>query len=90
MKGDKVKQCKKQVKKEMPQVIDHSKILSNKANQSTGAKRVWLIILLGSLSAFGPLSLDMYLPALPKLTSDYNTSSSLVPFLFRCSLLYQA
>ncbi|OBZ13901.1 multidrug effflux MFS transporter [Bacillus sp. FJAT-26390] len=48
------------------------------ANPSTGARRLWLIILLGSLSAFGPLSLDMYLPALPKLTDDFNTSSSLV------------
>ncbi|MGO4347814.1 hypothetical protein AB4Z45_20210 [Paenibacillus sp. MCAF9] len=33
-------------------------------NQSAGIKRLWLILLLGSLSAFGPLSLDMYLPAL--------------------------
>nr|WP_243864527.1 multidrug effflux MFS transporter [Paenibacillus castaneae] len=41
-------------------------------------QRIWLIILLGSLSAFGPLSLDMYLPALPKLAVDLNTSSSLV------------
>ncbi|WP_141505011.1 multidrug effflux MFS transporter [Paenibacillus luteus] len=48
------------------------------ANQSTGAKRFWLILLLGCLSAFGPLSLDMYLPALPKLEDDFGTSSSLV------------
>ncbi len=37
---------------------------------------VWLIVLLGSLSAFGPLSLDLYLPALPKLAENLNTSSS--------------
>ncbi|MGO4185178.1 multidrug effflux MFS transporter [Paenibacillus sp. TAF43_2] len=47
-------------------------------NQSAGIKRLWLILLLGSLSAFGPLSLDMYLPALPQLTDDFVTSSSLV------------
>ncbi len=47
-------------------------------NHSTGVKRIWLILLLGSLSAFGPLSLDMYLPALPQLTNDFVTSSSLV------------
>lgn len=29
-----------------------------------------LLILLGALSAFGPLSFDMYLPGLPQLTSD--------------------
>ncbi|WP_102716299.1 multidrug effflux MFS transporter [Paenibacillus castaneae] len=55
-----------------------SRIQSIKAYQSTGLQRIWLIILLGSLSAFGPLSLDMYLPALPKLAVDLNTSSSLV------------
>lgn len=38
---------------------------------------VWLIALLGSLTAFGPLSLDLYLPALPKLATDFGTSSSL-------------
>lgn len=59
-------------------MLAQNKIRSMKANQSTGAKRLWLILLLGSLSAFGPLSLDMYLPALPQLTNDYMTSSSLV------------
>ncbi len=37
----------------------------------------WLIVLLGSLTAFGPLSIDMYLPALPKIADDLGTSSSL-------------
>ncbi|RKP50022.1 Bcr/CflA family efflux MFS transporter [Cohnella endophytica] len=36
----------------------------------------WIVILLGSLSAFGPLSLDLYLPALPKLADNLHTSSS--------------
>jgi MFS transporter, DHA1 family, multidrug resistance protein len=31
---------------------------------------------LGGLSAFGPLSIDMYLPALPRLAADYNASTS--------------
>ncbi|MFC5529103.1 multidrug effflux MFS transporter [Cohnella yongneupensis] len=45
----------------------------------TGGRKaiLWLIILLGSLTAFGPLSLDLYLPALPKLADDFGTSSSL-------------
>src|SRR3954470_23182292 len=29
-----------------------------------------LIVLLGALSTFGPLSMDMYLPGLPELTDD--------------------
>ncbi|MFI0778569.1 multidrug effflux MFS transporter [Streptomyces sp. NPDC021212] len=34
-------------------------------------RRLRLLIVLGGLSAFGPLSLDMYLPALPALARDF-------------------
>lgn len=40
-------------------------------------QKYWLIGLLGTLSAFGPLSMDMYLPALPKLQQDLHTTTSL-------------
>jgi DHA1 family bicyclomycin/chloramphenicol resistance-like MFS transporter len=36
----------------------------------------WLALLLGGLSAFGPLSLDMYLPGLPQLGRDLDASAS--------------
>ena len=35
-----------------------------------------LIVILGGLSAFGPLSMDMYLPGLPSLTRDLGASAS--------------
>ncbi|MDW5597260.1 multidrug effflux MFS transporter [Conexibacter stalactiti] len=35
-----------------------------------------LIVVLGALSAFGPLSLDMYLPGLPDLAGDLGSSAS--------------
>jgi len=35
-----------------------------------------VVVILGALSAFGPLSVDFYLPALPQLTSDFNASAS--------------
>jgi DHA1 family bicyclomycin/chloramphenicol resistance-like MFS transporter len=35
-----------------------------------------LIVILGGLSAFGPLSMDMYLPGLPALTKDLGASAS--------------
>ena len=38
--------------------------------------RVRLILLLGSLSAFGPLSNDMYLPTLPQLADDLGVGAS--------------
>ena len=36
-----------------------------------------LVVALGALTAFGPLSLDMYLPGLPDLSRDLGTSASL-------------
>ncbi|MGE3272291.1 MAG: multidrug effflux MFS transporter, partial [Chloroflexota bacterium] len=38
--------------------------------------RLKLILTLGALSAFAPLSIDMYLPALPALTHDFQTGPS--------------
>jgi DHA1 family bicyclomycin/chloramphenicol resistance-like MFS transporter len=35
-----------------------------------------LILILGALSAFGPLSMDMYLPGLPSLSRDLGASAS--------------
>jgi DHA1 family bicyclomycin/chloramphenicol resistance-like MFS transporter len=35
-----------------------------------------LVLILGALSAFGPLSMDMYLPGLPSLTRDLGASAS--------------
>ncbi|MBP6506100.1 MAG: multidrug effflux MFS transporter [Opitutaceae bacterium] len=31
----------------------------------------WLVLLLGSLAAFAPLSIDMYLPAFPQIAADF-------------------
>ncbi|MBJ7599214.1 multidrug effflux MFS transporter [Candidatus Nephthysia bennettiae] len=40
------------------------------------ASRARLVLILGSLSAFGPLSLDMYLPGLPALAQDLQTGAA--------------
>lgn len=40
------------------------------------SRRLWIAFVLGALSAFGPLSIDMYLPALPKLTEELHTNTS--------------
>jgi MFS transporter, DHA1 family, multidrug resistance protein len=34
------------------------------------------VFILGALSAFAPLSIDMYLPALPALTRGFGTGAS--------------
>lgn len=40
-------------------------------------RKSWIIFILGTLSAFGPLSLDMYASALPDLQKDLTTTASL-------------
>ncbi|MGE2732378.1 multidrug effflux MFS transporter [Mycolicibacterium vaccae] len=40
--------------------------------------RTRMIVVLGLLVALGPLTIDMYLPALPKIAEDLSVSSSLV------------
>lgn len=43
-----------------------------------GKRYVQLVIVLGSLIALGPLTIDMYLPAFPSLGDDLNASESAV------------
>jgi DHA1 family bicyclomycin/chloramphenicol resistance-like MFS transporter len=38
----------------------------------TGARRIELIVVLGALTAFGALSIDMYLPALPAIAREFH------------------
>ncbi|MFS0726023.1 Bcr/CflA family multidrug efflux MFS transporter [Paenibacillus sp. 1P07SE] len=44
-------------------------------------------LLLGMMSALGPLTIDMYLPAFPAIATDYNTTASLVQFSLTACLL---
>ncbi|WP_091672559.1 multidrug effflux MFS transporter [Micromonospora auratinigra] len=41
-------------------------------------QRARLVLVLGSLIAIGPLTIDMYLPALPAITTDLHTTSAAV------------
>jgi MFS transporter, DHA1 family, multidrug resistance protein len=49
--------------------------------------RVRLVIILGALSAFGPLSIDMYLPALPALGRDFGAGASQTQLTLSACLL---
>src|ERR1700710_1820132 len=40
--------------------------------------RTRMIVVLGLLVALGPLTIDMYLPALPRIAADLSVSSSVV------------
>lgn len=46
--------------------------------EPAGSRRVLLALMLGGLTAFAPLSLDMYLPTLPSIASDLSSTASQV------------
>lgn len=67
-------------------------MMENKAAEQVSPKqkkvgKVWLVLLFGSLTAFGPLSMDMYLPALPIVTTDMQTTASLAQLSLTACLL---
>ncbi|WP_040950638.1 multidrug effflux MFS transporter [Gorillibacterium massiliense] len=51
------------------------------------SRRIRMTVILGALSAFGPLSLDMYLPALPKMADELNVGTSLTQLTLTACLL---
>ncbi|MFD9128740.1 Bcr/CflA family multidrug efflux MFS transporter [Kitasatospora sp. NPDC059571] len=50
-------------------------------------RRLRLILVLGALSAFGPLSLDMYLPAFPSIAADLGVRAADVQLTLTACLL---
>jgi DHA1 family bicyclomycin/chloramphenicol resistance-like MFS transporter len=50
-------------------------------------RELWLLLVLGALSAFGPLSLDMYLPAFPAIAADLGTGASQVQLTLTSCLI---
>jgi len=60
---------------------------SGSSSTVSKSRRLWMGTVLGALSAFGPLSIDMYLPSLPILTKDLHTSTSLAQFSLTACLL---
>ncbi|MDT7731602.1 MAG: transporter, family, multidrug resistance protein, partial [Mycobacterium sp.] len=49
---------------------------SPRDGQPKPPSRARMIVVLGALVALGPLTIDMYLPALPKIADDLSVSSS--------------
>lgn len=48
------------------------------AEGSSCSQRLQLAVILGAIATIGPLSIDMYLPALPELARHFETSAALV------------
>ncbi len=54
---------------------------------TTGGDRLRLVLVLGALIALGPLTIDMYLPALPAITADLLTTEAAVQLTLTGTLL---
>src|SRR5207248_11306489 len=54
--------------------------LSVSSHVPRSPRHAQLVFILGALTAFGPLSIDMYLPALPSLSRDFGASTSQTQF----------
>jgi MFS transporter, DHA1 family, multidrug resistance protein len=64
-------------------VLDRSTLASDTENVTvsappTGRRLAVLTVLLGGFTAFGPLSMDLYLPAFPQLADDLGASEAAV------------
>ncbi|MDR3562087.1 MAG: Bcr/CflA family multidrug efflux MFS transporter [Negativicutes bacterium] len=64
--------------------------LTATVNEKSRVYVVGIILILGSLSAFGPLSIDMYLPALPNLSEDLQASTSMTQLSLTACLMGMA
>ncbi|CAH0120523.1 Bicyclomycin resistance protein [Paenibacillus sp. CECT 9249] len=53
----------------------------------TWGQRLSMAVMLGSMTAIGPFSIDMYLPSLPILANDLHTSTSLAQLSLTACLL---
>ncbi|WP_027825921.1 multidrug effflux MFS transporter [Levilactobacillus parabrevis] len=53
----------------------------------TRRRQIWLTLLLGTVSATGPLAIDLYLPALPQMRTQFATSASLMQLSITACLI---
>src|ERR1700722_3066171 len=60
----------------MTRVPVDSHALAARYIRPSGSPKVRFLLLVGALSLFGPLCIDMYLPALPKISQNLHASAS--------------
>ncbi|WP_407310861.1 multidrug effflux MFS transporter [Desulfosporosinus sp. SB140] len=67
--------------------MSQTNYLTKSELSSSKSLRYWIAVVLGALAAFAPLSIDMYLPSLPSLTTDLHTNASLAQLSITACLL---
>ena len=59
-------------------------------NQIEQKYSMWLVVFLGMLTAVAPLATDMYLPALPIMPAEFNTSASSIQLTLTMTMVGMA
>ncbi len=59
-------------------------------SQTEAKYSIWLVIFLGALTAISPLATDMYLPALPIMPAEFNTSASTIQLTLTMTMVGMA
>lgn len=67
--------------------MNETNVMTLKGQKS---KRIWMAIVLGSFAGIAPLSIDMYLPSLPLLAEDLQSTTSVAQLTLTFSLLGMA
>lgn len=62
----------------MPDTLDTSSVIAQQTSPVSRLRHLELLFILGALQAFAPLSIDMYLPAMPVMEKVFHTTSAAV------------
>lgn len=65
----------------------HPLVTTTPPTAAPASSRLRIILVLGALVALGPLTIDTYLPALPAITEDLNSTTAAVQFTLTGTLL---
>lgn len=60
---------------------------NSQQEKSKSYNKIWMVFILGALTAFGPLSMDMYLPGMPGVADDFQTSASVAQLTVTATLI---
>src|SRR6187402_3373284 len=62
-------------------------VQESRGDRFSSAQRLAYIIILGALSALGPFTIDLYLPAFPTVAEDLNASSAAIQLTLTATLV---
>src|SRR5690606_11804890 len=69
------------------QEVESAPVAPSRGDAFTTWQRLKYIIILGALSALGPFTIDLYLPAFPTVAADLNASDAAIQITLTATLI---